>query len=306
VDRLIFCLTLVVAPLCGPHRLAAESGGRVLATSLGGELRVEERHAEYWVVPSRDPADATRLPIESPDAVPVEFHFSPNAEWLFTLPNGGSAQRAGSLFHRQIRDGTLAAIPSFNAKAWEQVAKLGALRKDCFASGAPAMMRFVGWSVDSSRLLVGLRGGDGKFEMDAAYLYFRTATKRFELTPYLSKLNATTSDILSGFDDVLPCAEPAGLLPAASELKPRLERLDAELNEKYAAQMKVTPENQRVYLREQQRGWLQRRDAGLKLYLSLAKPREREQRRLQYLGDITAARLELPAEKWHMPETWLY
>ena len=74
----------------------------------------------------------------------------------------------------------------------------------------------------------------------------------------------------------------------------------------HAAQIKVTSANQLVYLRDQQREWLKHRDAGLKLYLSLAKPSEKERRQLQYLGDVTAARLELPPEKWHVPESWLY
>jgi uncharacterized protein YecT (DUF1311 family) len=78
------------------------------------------------------------------------------------------------------------------------------------------------------------------------------------------------------------------------------------LNAVYATQIKATPADQVVFLRSEQRDWIKRRDAGLKLYLSFAGRAEKESRRLQYLGDVTAARLELPSEKWSMPEDWLF
>jgi uncharacterized protein YecT (DUF1311 family) len=140
--------------------------------------------------------------------------------------------------------------------------------------------------------------------MDGAYLYFHTGTKRWELTPYLRKLNKITSDILSATDDVLPCAESAGALPAEAELKARLEKLDADLNTRSAELMQAAPEKD--LLRSEQQDWLKQRDAGLKFYLSLTKPAEKERRRLEFLGDVTALRLALPPEKWSTGETWMY
>ena len=85
--------------------------------------------------------------------------------------------RHGDLFQRNA-NGTIDSIETFDAEAWEQAVRLGAFTKDPAAEEACAMMRFIGWSLDSSRLLIGLRGGQGKTEMDAAYLYFNTRTKK--------------------------------------------------------------------------------------------------------------------------------
>lgn len=273
---------------------AADKKG-LLATSRSGDLRVEQRGEEYWLVPTKNEAQAAvQLPVESPDAAPVEFHFSPNEEWLFALPAGGSGRRAGSLFHRDATSGKIEAVKAFDETAWEQGAKLRAFTSDFRADEAHAMMRFAGWSADSSRLLIGLRGGGSKFEMEGAYLYFNIRTKRFELTPYLRRVNQDSSDILG---EPMPCTEPAGAMPSEAQLKTRLKELDADLNAKYAARIKATPENQVEFLRISQREWLKRRDAGLKLYLSFAPRGEKESRRLQYLGDVTAARLARPTEE---------
>jgi hypothetical protein len=122
--------------------LAAADESRLLATSRSGELRVEQRGEEYWVVSSKDPAQAAQIPLESGgETAPVEFYFSPNDEWLFTLPNGGSCLREGSLFHRDAAAGTLKAIESFNDQAWAQGWKLVGFAQDFSADGACAMMR---------------------------------------------------------------------------------------------------------------------------------------------------------------------
>jgi len=299
-----FAAALVVG-LTAAGRATAADDSRLLARSRSGELRVEQRGEEYWVVSSKDPAQAAQIPVEKgEETAPVEFYFSPNEEWLFTLPNGMSCGREGSLFQRAPSTGKVEAVESFNAKAWAQGWKLVGFAQDFSAQGACAMMRFIGWSQDSARLLVGLRGGEGKFEMDGAYVYFRTGTKRWEVTPYLRKLNKITSDILSATDDVLPCAESAGALPGEAELKARLEKLDAELNARYAELMKAALRQD--LLRSEQEDWLEQRDAGLKFYLSLAKPTEKERRRLEFLSDVTAMRLALPPEKWSTGETWMY
>ena len=55
--------------------------------------------------------------------------------------------------------------------------------------------------------------------------------------------------------------------------------------------MRQTPAEQVVLLRSTQKDWIKHRDEGLKLYLSLYPKAEREARRLQFLGDVTAARI---------------
>lgn len=302
--QLFSCLTTLIVTL-GELSSAAENERRILATSPSGEWRVEVKDGEFWIVSSKSGGPEEKLPVESAERAPVEFHFSPDEKWIFTLPDGGSCLRPGDLFYRNA-DGAIDSIASFDTKAWEQAARLSAFAKNTAAEGACAMMRFIGWSLDSSRLLIGLRGGHGKFEMDGAYLYFDTRTKGFQITPYLRKLNKVTSDILSSSDDVLPCAEPPSPLPTAKDLKARLDQLDRQLNKKYAEIIAQTPAEQVVFVRSTQRDWIKHRDEGLKLYLSLYPKTEKEARRLQFLGDVTAARIQVAPEKWGTAETWLY
>jgi hypothetical protein len=300
----LFSLFFALAISFGSAELiAAESDTKLLATPRSGDIRVEQRGKEYWIASTQGPARANRVPVESPEHPPVEFYFSPDHQWLFTLPDGGSCIREGSLFHRDLANGEIAAIPSFDLKAWTQVAKLKAISSNFAEEGACHMMKFGGWSLDSIRLLIGMRGGHGKTEMEAAYLYFNTQTKRFELTPYLRKLNEVSNDGLGG---PMPCTEPSGTLPPLAQVKERHDKLDAELNAKYAEQMKTRDKNGADRLRFNQRDWLKSRDAGLKLYLPFVNPSEREIRRLQYLGDGTATLLEQPPEFWHERDTWLF
>lgn len=298
------CLTALILSLGGLSR-AAENESRIVARSPSGDWRVELKGEEFWIVSTKNAAPEEKLPVESAERAPVEFYFSPDEKWIFTLPDGGSCMRPGDLFHRNA-DATIDSIESFDTKAWEQAVKLGAFAKDPAAEGACAMMRFIGWSLDSGRLLIGLRGGHGKTEMDAAYLYFNTRTKSFQITPYLRKLNKVSSDILSSSNDVLPCAEPASPIPSAKDLGARFDQLDRQLNEKYADIMRQTPAEQVVFLRSTQKDWITHRDDGLKLYLSLYPKAEKEARRLQFLGDVTAARIQLAPGRWGSPETWLY
>ena len=53
-------------------------------------------------------------------------------------------------------------------------------------------------------------------------------------------------------------------------------------------------------LRQSQRSWIKHRDEGANLYVSLFPAAERERRRLQFLGDVTAARIEAPPEEWEL------
>ncbi|MDP9098279.1 MAG: hypothetical protein M3N48_04705 [Verrucomicrobiota bacterium] len=53
--------------------------------------------------------------------------------------------------------------------------------------------------------------------------------------------------------------------------------------------------------REAQRDWLKQRDGGEKFYLALFPAAKKSSRRLQFLGDVTAARIDTPAERWELP-----
>ena len=298
------CVTALITTFAGLCS-AADNESRIVATSPSGDWHVELKGEELWIVSPKNAGPGQKLPVASAERAPVEFHFSPDEKWIFTLPNGGSCRRPGDLFHRNA-GGTIDRFDSFDTKAWEQAGTLGAFAKVPGTEEGCAMMRFVAWSLDSSRLLVGLRGGQDKNEMGGAYLYFNTQAKTFQITAYLRKLNKVTSDILSSSDDVLPCAEPISPLPAEKDLAARFDHLDRQLNEKYADIVRQTPGKQLALLRSTQKDWIKHRDEGLKLYLSPYPKSEKEARRLQFLGDVTAARIQVTPEHWSSPETWLY
>src|SRR5438046_1168984 len=136
-----------------------------------------------------------------------------------------------------------------------------------------------------------LRGGDRHKTLHACYVYFNTRTGTFEMTDYLRKLNKTKS---SG----LACAEPTDPIPSEADLKTRLDTLDRQLNKKYADVIAQSEKDRVSLVREAQRKWIKHRDEGAKLYASLFPPAERELRRLQFLGDVTAARIDTPTEEW--------
>ena len=129
--------------------------------------------------------------------------------------------------------------------------------------------------------------------MRSGLLYFNTRTKKFELTDYLRKLNKAKSAALA-------CAEPVDSLPAEADLKKRLDTLDAQLNKKYAEVIAQTVKDGISLVREGERNWIKHRDEGVKLYVSLFPTTEKEQRRLQFLGDATAARIEVRPEEWEL------
>ena len=282
---------------------AAEEKPEVLYTSPSGAFRVEmtgevtspgdEPSGDLWVVTSRDPTQRAKLPKESSDSpLDDEFHCSPNEEWIFGLRHVGSGLRYGNVYHRvnptQIE--VLDKDASFNDLVWKNGVKLGALKEDYSAAGVYAMTFFVSWSFDSSRLLVRLSGGEEKRAMHSGLLYFNTRTRKFELTDYLRKLNKTKSDALA-------CAEPVDSLPGEVDLKKRFDTLDEQLNKKYAEVIAQTVKDGISLVREGQRNWIKHRDEGAKLYVSLFPAAEKERRRLQFLGDVTAARIEVRDRK---------
>jgi uncharacterized protein YecT (DUF1311 family) len=87
-------------------------------------------------------------------------------------------------------------------------------------------------------------------------------------------------------------------LPGEAELKKRFEELDQRLNTKYADVLKQAESDRVSLVREAQRQWLKERDAGERVYLALFPAAERPVRSLQFLGDVTAARIDTPAEQW--------
>jgi hypothetical protein len=55
-----------------------------------------------------------------------------------------------------------------------------------------------------------------------------------------------------------------------------------------------------AFIREAQRKLLKERDAGEKFYLQLFPAPDKASRGLQFLGDVTAARIDVTAEGWDL------
>ncbi|MEY2518309.1 MAG: hypothetical protein QOF24_68 [Verrucomicrobiota bacterium] len=294
---------LVVSLSLGwPASARAEEQTEVLGASPTGALRIESRFpgsatgetADIWLVSTKDPAQRAKLPKQSADSpTDDEFHFAPNEEWLFGTRHVGSGLRYGNIYHvlKPLRIEVVGEQGLFNDLVWENAVKLGALKKDYSAAGVYAMTAFGNWSLDSSRLLIRLCGGEKKGSLLCGFLYFNTRTNKYEVTDYSRKLTKAGREPLA-------CAEPIDPLPSEAELKQRFDTLDRELNKKYAEVLAKADKDRAALIREGQRKWLKDRDAGEKVYLASIPSAEKTVRRFQYLGDVTAVRIELPVEEW--------
>lgn len=272
---------------------AGEQKNEIVAVSPSG-LRVEQDRTDFWV--TFTDGQRVKLPVTLPDDpeeignLPGEFHASPNEEWIWAAHHIGSCMRGSELFHR-AGPSKIDRVEEFNHHAWESAVKLGLFAKNFSDEGACNMIDFVAWSGDSARLFFRLRGGEGKREMKHRGVYFDTRTQEFELTDYLRKLNKTKSEMMA-------CAEPVDPLPVEAELKKRFDSLDQQLNAKYAEVLAKIGKERASVVREVQRDWLKRRDAGEKFYISFFSAAEKARRRLQFLADVTAARIDTPPDQW--------
>jgi uncharacterized protein YecT (DUF1311 family) len=299
-----FVWLLIAVPAPGN----AEEQPEVICTSPGGTYRVElarvqppkaeaEAQEDVWIVSTRDPAARAKLPKQSPDSpADDEFHFSPDEKWMFGLRHIGSGLRYANIYHlvAPSRIEVVGKQGFFNDIVWENCVKLGALKRDYSAEGVYAMTFFVGWSFDSSRLLIKLCGGEEKRDMRSGLLYYNTRTKKFEQTDYLRKLNKAGTA-------ALPCAEPVDPPPGEGALKTRLDALDQQLNAKYATILAQAGDRAPV-IREAERSWIRHRDDGAKFYVLLFPPAEKARRRLQFLCDVTAERIDVADERWEIDQ----
>jgi len=180
--------------------------------------------------------------------------------------------------------------PPLEEGAWDEAMKQKLFTTNFADEGLCAMVRFGGWSGDSGRLLLMMVGGEERRETIGQYLYYNTRTGRFELTPYLHKVNAACSK--SHNIDVLACAEPINPLPDEATLKQQYAAVDKKLNENYQKMLAKAEKEGVPNQRRWQRQWLKARDAGLKIYVASFPPAEKERRRLQFLIDVSRAEAE--------------
>lgn len=287
LPRLRFVLILAVTcfALCCKTGRSEENEVSVF-TSPSGAFRIEANGLDAFVVSTKDPSQKVKVPMPggsdeiNPDD---DFYFSPNDEWIFAERHVGSCLTDGDLYRRPDAS-RIDIFENFNELAWKKCGKLKVM-KDYSAAGECAMTFFVGWSIDSRRLLIGLLGGEDRRDNHSGYLYFNTTTKEFEATAYLKKLSATKSAALS-------CAEPTEPLPPEAELKMRADAADKQLNEAYGAKIRKIGKDRGPNLRDSQRAWVKARDAGLQIYLATVPSAEKERRKLQFLSDVALARIE--------------
>jgi uncharacterized protein YecT (DUF1311 family) len=281
---------------------AAEDENRpqVLKTSPSGTFRVVQNGEEFWIVTAADEKQRTKMH-SAELVIPEEFRFSPDEKWLYVELHHGSCMSGADLYRRS--DGKAAGPndagpfqpikPSLEDGAWAEALKQRLFTKNFADEGLCAMVRFGGWSDDSGRLLLIIRGGEERRETVGRYLYYNPRNGGFELTPYLRKVNAASAK--SHQIDVLACAEPVDALPDEATLKERYAAVDKKLNQNYQKMIAAAEKEDKetvAELKRSQREWLKARDAGLKIYLAAFSPAEKERRRLQFLIDVSRAEAE--------------
>jgi uncharacterized protein YecT (DUF1311 family) len=277
---------------------------QVLKTSPSGTFSVVQNGEEFWIVTAADEKQRTKMH-SAELVIPEEFRFSPDEKWLYVELHHGSCMSGADLYRRSDSKaagpndvGPFQPIePSLEDGAWTEALKQRLFTKNFADEGLCAMVRFGGWSDDSGRLLLVIRGGEERRETVGRYLYYNTRIGGFELTPYLRKVNVASAK--SHEINVLACAEPVGPLPDEATLKQQYARVDKRLNENYQKMVAKAEKEETesvAGLRQSQRDWLKARDAGLQIYLAAFSPAEKERRRLQFLIDVSRAEAEADEE----------
>jgi uncharacterized protein YecT (DUF1311 family) len=274
-----------------------ENKPEVLKTSPTGTFRIVQDGDDFWIVRAADETQRTKMH-SAELATPEEFRFSPDEHWLYVELHHGSCMSGADLYRRS--DGNAAGPndigpfqriePALEYGAWVEALKQRLFTRNFAEEGLCAMVRFGGWSDDSARLLLIIRGGEERRETVGQYLYYNTRSSRFELTPYLRRVNAASAK--SHEVNVLACAEPVDPLPNMATLKKQYSEVDKKLNENYQKMIAKAEKQTVPDLRRWQREWLKAREAGLQIYLASFPAAEKERRRLQFLIDVSRTEAE--------------
>jgi uncharacterized protein YecT (DUF1311 family) len=281
----------------------ADDGKEYVSPKGNYHIEWKPEEGEPFIVSTKNSAERAHLPdaydTRDPDECQVQFHWSLDENWLFYTESWRHhAVREQELYHRE----TGVKFTPVKGKKWfAQAAQLYAIKNGGFRKSdfhhEPHVDEnhletdFRCWSFDSSRLLFGIYA-DFR-ERGPFYVYFNTRMKKFELTDYLRTLNKTKSEFLA-------CAEPVDLLPSEAELKTKFDALDRQLNKRYAEVIAKTDKDRVSNVREAQRNWIKHRDEGAKFYVSRFPSAEKERRRLQFLVDVTEARVGTSFEFWEL------
>lgn len=296
----VFALVTVTQAAPSPTAEQNQNKPEVLKVSPSGAFRVVQTGEDYWIVATSDETQRTKMHSEEL-ANPEEFRFSPDEKWLYVELHHGSCMSGADLYRKS--DGTSGRpfqviAPPLEDGAWAEALKQKLFAKNFADEGECAMVRFGGWSDDSGRLLLVIRGGEERRETVGRYLYCNTRAGRFELTAYLRKLNAAEAKSKSRNVEALACAEPVDPLPDEATLKARYDDADRKLNESYHKVLDGQKSDPAfvTQLKQLQRDWLKARDAGLQIYLASYPAEEKERRRLQFLADVSLIEAESDEE----------
>jgi hypothetical protein len=256
------------------------------------------------VVSTKGAAERVRLPgaaAEDQEECHVIYGASPNEQWLYRTESWRHHGVQGRILYTHVEGAKFAPYKGedwFKQAAETFVLKNSGFRKsDFFEKRGPQVSEdhfdafFGGWSMDSRRLLIEVRGGGTDRDEAPAqfFVYFNTQTKSFELTPYLRAMNKRQARHDTPL--VVACAEPVDPLPSAAELQARYEKVEKELKELYEYRIANPRAQDADSWRAEQSEGRQAIEAGLKLYLEFAPKKEQEARRWQYLADTTLVEL---------------
>jgi len=290
----------------------AEENSEVFYHSPGGSYDVdfmEVNGANHpFVVSTKNRAERALLPEAVAEwdvtEVTLRFHASPDEKWILNTESWRHHGIQGQELY-QLKSGVT--FEPFKEKGWfaatvcAYAIEHGGFRDTDFKEQRGTDFYenhleadFHGWSFDSSRLLIRVYG-DANYREDKPqpfYAYFNTSTKSFEQTSYLRKWNSIVANSDSNSARQVLCSEPVEPLPPEEKLKARLHALESKLKAIYTERLTTRKEGVADELREEQQAWLKARDEGVKIYLAFATKGEMERRRLQFLADVTAARIE--------------
>jgi len=256
-------LFLVTFPATGN----AEEQKEVLYTSPSGGLRIERNGEKAWVTSTKNPDQRAELPpLEGISPFDDEFHASPNEEWIFGTRKMAHGFSNGDLFHRvdpqHVEIAPTQEDQSFNDRVWPYCVKQSALKANYSAEEDGADTGLTDFVAWS-------------LDSNRLLVQLRGGDRHKTLHACYVYFNTRTRTF---------------------EMTDYLRKL----NKKYADVIAQSEKDRVSLVREAQRNWIKHRDEGARFYVSLFPEAEKERRRLQLLGDVTAARIEVPPEQWEL------
>lgn len=270
---------------------------------------IEGTDVADFVVSTTDPK--VREPLDDhPDTTAVSYIISPDEKWIYEEKTYGHLMTGGELYERGegLKFQEANKSQSFAEMVWRFFAKEERIEpddvpspsggRDCCEGG---LIDFAGWSSDSGRLLVGLRGGDFDGQRSRGvyrwFVYFNTENRNFELTKYLRRLNKGAWDRYANFSEDNPdvglveevIAEPLSELPPEAESKKRYEKADRHVNELYQKVGNHGSQEAQANWSRIRKQWIRNREAGAKFYALSGPKRTAGSRYWLLMADSTEA-----------------